>query len=574
MKLLLGIYSKKTTPETDYFSAMLEDFALHGKRKIQSNIFGKLILTSYNPTEVEHEPIAVSICTKKKMFLGGHIYNLEKLISKFSLSNSPGLNELPDFFLNNHHKFLSSTQGNFTLVYINVASNELIIANDTFGLYPLFIYEDEDYLIFSNEFEPITKYKNFDNSLDHDAIAEYFTLGSPLAGKTFFKRIKNLPSACILKVNSMESTKEIYETPNIAINSSGSTDFFAEQIVSVFHEGVQMRAGIQGKKSCMLTGGLDTRFIVSNLSKQQRSEMDFVTFITPGLEPDMDKDVIIAQMIAEKLNLNHNIIEYRPWSVQWKEEFNLHFFDIWRERYQNLAFAGVYGGEFLSDVCFKLIPQKAIFQPFRKSHFLDIIMKRGRSSAPQTILNKGFLKNAMNPLETLSLEINKINTENKVLYFAMEYLTHGFFTQIYGGLSALFANSYTYPTNVLTPFLDKEYLKILLTVPINILNDEKQTLYNTIYKNHLPELIRIPTSNKAFTKTVSNCIQFMEEGKDSKNERVFENSESIKSYLSNDATWEKNFYDKDYILKMAGEKNAKDVGAFFDFESWYLKYAK
>ncbi len=572
MRLLLGIYSKKTKPDPDEFSAMLEDFSLYGKRKIPFKIIGNLLIAHYDPSVTGPEPIAASMDCSSKLFLGGHIYNLNKLAEIFSFSKSKGLSEMPQCFTNNIEKFLSAANGIFSLIHYNTINDELIIANDTFGLYPLFLYEDEGCFIFSNEFEPITCYKNFNNTLDQDAIAEYFTLGSPLAGKTFFKKIRNLLPASILTINSERITQKKYDIPQVAINYSGNVNFFAEQIASVFHEAVQLRAAINEKKSCMLTGGLDTRFIISNLSKEQREAMNFVTFITPGLAPGQDKDVMIAKMIAEKLSLNHTVMEYRPWSIQWKEDFNLKFFDIWREHYYEMTFAGVYGGEFLSGVCLDLIPGEATNQSKRRSSILDVFRRKENILNPKSLLTKSFMKKVGNPFETLDDEINKIKTENKVLCFAIEYLTRGFYTQIYGGLAALFATPYTYPTKVITPFLDKEYLKVLLSIPGNILTDEKQSLYNAIYKNHFPELNHIPTSNLAFTKTDSNCIRFLAEGKESKNERVFRNSKSILDFLYNEETWKKSFFNRDLILKISGNGNQKVMAPFFDFESWYNKY--
>jgi len=572
MKLLLGIFSKKSKPDPNEFSAMLEDFSLSGKRKIPFKIIGKLLIASYDPSGTDPEPLVASMNGSSKLFLGGHIYNLNKLAEIFSFSKGVGLSELPQYFANNAEKFLSAANGMFSLVHYNTDNHELIIANDTFGLYPLFLYEDEDYFIFSNEFEPIIRYKYFNNALDQDAIAEYFALGSPIAGKTFFKKIRNLLPATILTINAERITQKHYELPKIAINYAGNTDLFAEQIASVFHEAVQSRVAINGKKSCMLTGGLDTRFIVSNLSKEQREAIDFITFITPGLTPGNDKDVMIAKMIAEKLSLKHTVMEYRPWSIQWKEDFDLNFFDIWREHYHELTFAGVYGGEFLSGVCFGIIPPETMNYSARRDVIINLFKKKRNDLTPIKILNKDFLENVRNPYETLKDEINNIPAENKELFFAIEYLTRGFHTRIYGGLSALFANSYTYPTKVLTPFLDKEYLNVLLSIPQNVLTDEKQTLYNSIYKNYFSELNNIPTSNKAFTKTASNCIRFFEEGKEAKNERIFKNSKSIIEYLKNEDTWKKNFYNKDLIIKIAGNGYKKDIESFFDFESWYNKY--
>lgn len=572
MKLLLGIYSKKTKPDPDEFSAMLEDFSLYEKRKIQFKIIGKLLIASYDPSGTDPEPLAVSMDGSSKLFLGGHIYNLNKLAETFSFSKGKGLSELPQYFINNTEKFLSDANGIFSLVYYNTNNNELIIANDTFGLYPLFIYEDEDCFIFSNEFEPIIKYKNFDNKLDYDAIAEFFTFGSPLAGKTFFKRIRNLAPATILRLKSSNQKQRCYFNQDIGINYSGNIEFFGQQIAEGFHKAVQSRANLRGKKSSMLTGGLDTRFILLNLTETQREEMDFLTFITPGLDPEKDKDVMVANMISEKFNLHHKVVEYEPWLSLWQKDFDLSFFDIWREGYSELVMGGIYGGEFLSGHYFGLIPKEVLSANKRKGLFTNLFNINKKWAKTPGILNKDTKIGIRNPHETLDEEIDKINSENKVFRFAIEYLTRGFFTQIYGGICSLHVNPYIFPTKMLVPFLDIEYLKILLSIPVSILNDERQLLYNTIYKNHIPALNDIPTSNISFAQIESNCIRFIKDGIESKDRRVFRNSKVLSTYMNNKSTWNKNIYNRLYIEEKFKASDTKSIRCFFDFESWYLKY--
>jgi len=550
----------------------MEDFSLYGGRKINTHIYGQLLLVTYDPNGGDTYPYASSSDDTQIVFLSGHIYNLDKLAEIFSISKGIGLSELPQYFANNAEKFLSAADGIFSLVYYNALTHELIIANDTFGLYPLFYYEDEDFFIFSNEFEPITRYKYFNNTLDQDAIAEYFALGSPLAGKTFFKKIRNLLPTSILTINSEQITQKKYDIPQIAINYSYNADQFAEQIATVFHNAVQARMAINGKKYCMLTGGLDTRLILSNLDKEQRSSTDFITFKTPGLDPAMDKDVIVAKMIADKLSLNHFVIDFPPWLSLWNEEFSLTFFDIWREHHHELVIGGIYGGEFLTGTCFEIIPKEVYLSKKRKFFLKDLLSKKNIEFKKLNILSENFIKGICNPYETLDEEINKIKVENKILRFAIDYLTRGFFTQIYGGLRSTHAMPYGFTAKMLTPFLDNNYLNVLLSIPDTVLLDERQRLYNTIYKNFVPELNNIPTSNIAFVKTESNCIRFIEEGLESKNIRVFRNSKLLNDLLTSESAIKKNIYDRDFIMRNCNNLDSKIMKSFFDFESWCRKY--
>jgi hypothetical protein len=572
MKHLLGILSKKTSPDPADYAGMFEDFSLHGRRKIITHNVHRLLIATFNSPAEQDLPYAKSKDGANALFLAGHILNREHLIRKYTGEGITDPDKLREVFVQDPGTFLSDANGHFCLACYDPGKNELLLANDAFGSFPCFIYEDEDVFIFCNEFEPITRYRHFNGAMDHDAVAEYFALGSPIAGKTFFRNIRNLPPATIMKIGASGSEQTHYDVPEIAINHSGSIGHFAEQLVSVFHKATQSRARLNGTKSYMLTAGLDTRFIISNLSHEQRMAGEFVTFLTPGLDPAKDKDIIIAKMIAEKLGLQHKVFEYRPWSVQWVEDFNLALFDVWRERYPQMIMAGLYGGEFLSGGCFGIIPEMK--QASKRTNIFSRGVFRKKEILPFETLNKAWLKGIRNPFETLEEERNKIKAENRSLRFAIDYMNRGFFTQIYGGLRAKWADPYNFSARMLTPFLDRDFLNVLLSIPSVMLTDDKQPLYNTLYSKHLPELNQIPTSNIAFARTKGNCISFIEEGAEPRNARQFMNAKALDQYLKDDQTWQKNIYDRNAILASSADPASAAMKAFFDFESWHRKYIR
>jgi asparagine synthetase B (glutamine-hydrolysing) len=139
--------------------------------------------------------------------------------------------------------FLCDLTGEFLYIGYNEKSKELLVANDKLGRYLIFKYEDENRVIFSNNFWRLIdflKQNELEMSIDREAIKDFLLTGVFLNYKTFFKKVEFLPPASFIKldlqngefrkcfnnywsfhaqneVNSIEAERELYEAINETI---------------------------------------------------------------------------------------------------------------------------------------------------------------------------------------------------------------------------------------------------------------------------------------------------------------------------------------------------------------------
>jgi hypothetical protein len=551
MSLILGIYSKNDKICNRDIAKVLKDFSLHGKRKLQTKCDKKILLATAgariacnNIVENEDESLVI--------LFGGEVYDFNDRIGDLVKRGHKFRNKknCAEFILHSYEEFgksfLKEINGVFCFAIYNRLNNELILANDSFGFYPLFIYTSEEYIIFSSEYEPITKYEKFDKKLNYDAIAEYFSLGLPLGDKTFFKAINNLHPGSLLRLRKNKVDFKQYDDLNIKIKKNKNITFFTKEIPKYIYKAVQARVKSPESIRCALTGGVDTRLILGNLTKSQRESIEFFTKRSHELSDDENQEIIIAKMLAKKFNLKH-VIE-KGYTGQVKD-FGISFFERRRLEYPHKkVITGNFGGEFLGGSCF-----------VSSSINLEEVNKGIVETRLKAVFSKNFLKDISNPYLSLKKELKNIKAENKEFLFDIYQVTRGFFTNRFGGSRAGWLDAYRRATKFGSVFWDKNLLKFLLTVPKKYIMDRK--LYGQIYKNNFSHLLEIPT-----TREDMNPITW---GKHPYNYTKPKYSRALKAYIRSHHTWDKKFYNVRYIKSKSNQEAYNVIKQFIDFEAWY-----
>lgn len=113
-------------------------------------------------------------------FVAGHI-SFEKLNNPTVSSTTKMWSEV---ICRKESQVPAALEGMFAAIHYDQKEHVLVFANDKFGIAPLFVYEDRNYVMLCNEYQPLAKYTN---EIDTAAIAEFLTLGVTLGSKTFFR---------------------------------------------------------------------------------------------------------------------------------------------------------------------------------------------------------------------------------------------------------------------------------------------------------------------------------------------------------------------------------------------------
>jgi asparagine synthase (glutamine-hydrolysing) len=214
-------------------------------------------------------------------------------------------------------QFISKLSGVFILAIWDEMKKKLTIANDRFGLYPLYYAHYKGRLVFSPEMKGILWDPDFEKKIDLRSIAEYMRFQHILGDKTFFEELKLLRNASILEydLNRDQMTIKDYwdfshipEIPpsitfNDAVNEAGrllkaSID---KNTVGNYRFGVY------------LSGGLDSR-VVLGLVNHDNFPINTVTY-----GEHYCRDVVYAQRIAKLIGSEHHYFEIND--GDWVKEY-------------------------------------------------------------------------------------------------------------------------------------------------------------------------------------------------------------------------------------------------------------
>jgi len=578
MSLILGIYSLTNQPSfTDEFRDVIDEFSLQGKRNIKNYYSGNLYIASYQPFHVNYDAIN-QFDDGIIIALSGRLYGVtdpdKECISDLEallFYDNPS-NYIKSLYLNKSMEKLKNIDGAFAFSLFDRKNERLILANDSFGQYPLFYISDNEYIIFCNEYEPLTRINDRILNIDNDALAEYFVFDGVLWNKTLHRDIKPVTPGTILSFFGSIPKKIHYDRLPLRINQEITPEKAASELSVIIKKAVNKRLNPPFKNIRIdLSGGLDTRLILSCLSQTERDRIVFRSFVTPPLNESNDQDVMISKLLAEKLKLQLNISSF----TDWDDEFSPAYFHKWRTKNEAVTVVkGLFGGEFLNGDCFRFISSDTLEfiqnAHFPKEQFFSLFYRppssfeKAKIGFPSELFSAHTIENCMNPYNTLYRLLSEYQTENKSLLYAYFMFSRSFFTKLYGGTRGLWAQPYTFLTKVDTPFLDHALLRYLLTLPPAYLSGSSDHLiYNLLYRDYFSELNDIP-SISSLSQTEGSCIKYFTPGTEPKSCRQFKYNKARMMLTEDKPYWFKTFFSKDVINERMKDHDNKVTQAVID----------
>jgi hypothetical protein len=556
MPLLLGIYSKRGRIRPGDYESLLEDFAQDGSRELVVEIDQRIVLAAVKQGgEPEYERIVENEDGSRVALFGGDLYEyagsvrrLMELGHRFRDRESPaecllhGFEEHGDAFFEQH-------DGTYAFAHYDRARDELTLANDSFGIHPLFIHDTDELCVFASEYEPLTRSASFDPGLDEDAIAQYFALRAPLGDRTFFRCIRNLRPGCVLTTGPGGTRLRQYDDLNVPIDHGRDIDACAAEMVALLRTVLARRFQGQDRVRCALTGGLDSRLTLGVMTEAQRSIAEFHTNQNRSPDPELDSEVVIARRIAEQYGLRH--IVRVPQDLTQVRSVDDSFIERSRKLSGSyLRLESLYGGEFFGGDIFKV-----------HGYLLDGLDPQWVESRLHEVFSPSVLERISDVRACPEAERSQLRAESRDLLFLIHFLTRGFFTTFGKGSPGGWVNPYRQMTYDLhSIYRDPSLLRFLLTVPPEYLLGHR--LLDRVYVNHFPELCEIPTNRKGDVVPWFGAPPGPPPSKPSYTRILAE-------YVDSALTWNKGLYNEDSVRRAVRDESHWMVPAFADFESWY-----
>lgn len=201
--------------------------------------------------------------------------------------------------------FPRGLNGRFHGVLADLAKGTATLFNDRYGMHRIYYHEAEDGFYFAAEAKAILAVRPELRAIDPDGLAEFVACGCTLENRTLFRGIHVLPAGSSWSFHRGEVKKGCYFDPREWEEQPilGEEEYY-QQLRSIFARNLPRYFGGTEKVGISLTGGLDTRMI---LSWHHPAPGSLPTYSFGGMFRDC-QDVLIARRVAQVCGQDHQII--------------------------------------------------------------------------------------------------------------------------------------------------------------------------------------------------------------------------------------------------------------------------
>jgi len=195
-------------------------------------------------------------------------------------------------------------RGMFAFAIWNKNTRELFLARDRFGIKPLYIFQRKDQYIFASEIKSILHFAPESKELDERSAFKYLARGFLDDTKdTFFKEIKSIEPATIVKITMSDYSEHKYWFLKYDENESFDTERFRE----VFEETISLHIHADVPVAATLSGGIDSTSIVGTVAKCGLLNMRLKTYSV--FPPDTYDERFWIDRTVEYTGVDHEYVD-------------------------------------------------------------------------------------------------------------------------------------------------------------------------------------------------------------------------------------------------------------------------
>lgn len=189
-------------------------------------------------------------------------------------------------------------------------NGRLFLARDRIGIHPLFYNIVNGKLIFASEIKAIITHPEVKPKIAPQALAETFTLWSPLGANSIFQNILSLEPGHYMLIQGSNVSKHQYWSLNfpncIDLKPKFNEGEYAEQLQALLWDATSIRLRADVPVGAYLSGGLDSSAITALIHSHRDTRL--TTFSIAFRDPNYDERSHQKRMI-EYLGTDHHWLE-------------------------------------------------------------------------------------------------------------------------------------------------------------------------------------------------------------------------------------------------------------------------
>ena len=231
----------------------------------------------------------------KICILGNPIINNEINNSKFAKY----------FFLNKDLNGLKNINGEFIIFFISRSKKVLEVINSRFTSPALWYYLNKGSFAASLSFTELSLYikKKGKYKFDKNSFFEYLFFRRIIGNKSYELNTKSLGPASHLVTDGSQKKIISYWQPNFTEKNNLSINKSSDLLIDLLLNSLKLRTGDKKRYSLFLSGGMDTRLLLSCL---KRNKTNFCTFTFNSF---VNREVKIAKEAAKIANVKNIFIQ-------------------------------------------------------------------------------------------------------------------------------------------------------------------------------------------------------------------------------------------------------------------------
>jgi asparagine synthase (glutamine-hydrolysing) len=246
------------------------------------------------------------------LVFNGEIYNfkelrepLEKEGIKFRTHSDTEV--LLELYRKEKEKCIEKFVGFFAFAILDKRDGSVFVARDRFGIKPLYIYQDDQKILFGSELKSIMAF-NIKKDINFTSLYQYLQFNYIPGNQCIFKNAYQLQQGhfAVVKNNEIKISK-YYEIPF----TEGRYDSISypdaqKKLIELLDKSVERRMIADVPLGAFLSGGTDSS-IVTALASKKTEKLN--TFSIGYQDEPLFDETAYAQEVAKKFNTNHTVFK-------------------------------------------------------------------------------------------------------------------------------------------------------------------------------------------------------------------------------------------------------------------------
>jgi asparagine synthetase B (glutamine-hydrolysing) len=207
---------------------------------------------------------------------------------------------------------LRRARGVFAIAYYDPTAGELIVATDHLGIRPVYVGVAEDFVAFATALRIVEAVPGLRRPLNARAVTEIAGLGYPLADRTPYGSVIALRAGELVRITRDGCSRRSYWRWDEELHApTPDRNDLARDAYDRFRDAVRVRLRGDRSTAAFLSGGLDSRLVVSSLRAEGARVYTF------NFRPEGWQDRQFATRFAAAVGTVHRAVAPPPGALRW-----------------------------------------------------------------------------------------------------------------------------------------------------------------------------------------------------------------------------------------------------------------